>query len=171
MYLRRQTFVLLTFSSRYNQLLNLGLLGVHCYLSSAIVLPLPLALAYLLQAFSSLVKGKPPLLSCCQPAILSSLLVLCLFVAFITLQHLAATVARLWAMLGRRNDGSTDPCPSEELPYLLHLNWLKVFASPLLSLSGTALTLLLPTSVTDLRCSWALVCATRCTHFVPFALC
>eukprot|EP00850_Spirogloea_muscicola_P018846 SM000177S03179 [mRNA] locus=s177:35680:39904:- [translate_table: standard] len=101
-YLRRQIFVLETYSSLYNRVLNRLLFLVHCYLSWGLVIPFLVAELHLLRVgalYWSINSGAynqlPQALVCTQGLRLSQALVLCLALAFVSLYRMTVVVIKL----------------------------------------------------------------------------
>eukprot|EP00850_Spirogloea_muscicola_P013057 SM000087S23339 [mRNA] locus=s87:49953:54292:- [translate_table: standard] len=101
-YLRRQIFVLETYSSLYNRVLNRLLFLVHCYLSWGLVIPFLVAELHMLRLgalYWSMYLGAynqlPRDLVCTQGLRLSQALVLCLTLAFVSLYRMTVVVIKL----------------------------------------------------------------------------
>eukprot|EP00850_Spirogloea_muscicola_P010612 SM000063S20002 [mRNA] locus=s63:263064:267377:+ [translate_table: standard] len=101
-YLRRQIFVLETYSSLYNRVLNRVLFLVHCYLSWGLVIPFLVAELHMLRLgalYWSIYLGAsnqlPRDLACTQGLRLSQALVLCLTLAFVSLFRMTVVVIKL----------------------------------------------------------------------------
>ncbi|XP_039139060.1 uncharacterized protein LOC120276398 [Dioscorea cayenensis subsp. rotundata] len=100
-YLRKQTFVLESYISKVNWLMNRALFSVHCYLSWAFVLPYFMASLHFLAAiraqFSNYLFGESNTLSCGLS--LAGCLVVCTVIALVSMWNLTKVEIQLCNML------------------------------------------------------------------------
>ncbi|XVF88630.1 hypothetical protein PTKIN_Ptkin19aG0066300 [Pterospermum kingtungense] len=122
-YLRKQTFVLESYISKVNWLMNKALFSSHCYLSWGFVAPYLMAMVHVAAALQSYIKGYSYEESTCSTGglVLASCLAICTFTELLSMWNLTRIEVQLCNML------------SPEAPKLSlgTYNWSMVFVAML----------------------------------------
>ncbi|KAJ7514182.1 hypothetical protein O6H91_23G031900 [Diphasiastrum complanatum] len=117
-YLRKQTFVLESYNTNVNWMMNRALFFSHCWLSWSFVLPILMTLVHLTAALRSILccSGDNYVLYSCG-LVLASLVIICISLELLSLRHLSTVVIKLCNMLS-----------PERTPVSLHsYNWCLIF--------------------------------------------